>query len=136
MARSSLAVRLNATLAVAGSILTLSVAGVLVWVAFNGPEQSTAMKPALLALAVFFAALTGWGMATAAGVFRRRGWARGSMLIFAVLLAGMGGSAVLGIAFIRMPLRPDVSAAAVRNIRLIIAAFYAGLLMIGVWWLL
>src|SRR3989442_128315 len=82
-------------------IRALGVAGVLVWVAFNGPEQSTAMKPALLALAVFFAALTGWGIATAAGVFRRRGWARGSMIIFAVLLAGMGGSAVLGIAFIR-----------------------------------
>ncbi|HYW43445.1 MAG TPA: hypothetical protein VE959_11360 [Bryobacteraceae bacterium] len=143
MSQSWLGIRVSAVLAILGSVLTLLFSGLLVWTAFfahgfapGSPADTGLMKGVLIALTVFFIGLTVWGVATGAGIFRRRGWARVSIVIFAVLLVGMGGSAMLGIFFVRLPPSPDVSEQIMRNIRLAMAAFYGGLLLIGVWWLL
>jgi hypothetical protein len=143
MAQSWLGIRVSAALAILGSALTLLFSGLLVWTAFfahrfspGSPADTGLMKGVLIALAVFFIGFTVWGVATGAGIFRRRAWARVSIVIFAVLLVGMGGSALLGISFVRLPASPDVSEQAMRHVRLAMAAFYGGLLLIGVWWLL
>jgi len=143
MAQSWLGIRVSAVLAILGSVLTLLFSGLLVWTAFfahgfspGSPADTGLMKGVLVALAVFCIGLTVWGVATGVGIFGRRGWARVSIVIFAVLLVGMGASAMLGILFVRMPLSPDAPEQTMRNVRLVMAAFYGGLLLIGAWWLL
>lgn len=137
-----IAIRVSAALTIVGSILTLVLAGLLVIAAFFTPpppaaaESPVPFKGVMAGLALFLAAFSVWGLVTGIGVFRRRGWARLSIMIFAVLLVGMGGSALIGILFIRLPQNPDLSRQMLLAIRLGIAAFYGILAVIGVWWLL
>ncbi len=139
---SWIGIRASAVLAILGSAMTLFLAGTLAWAAFHVSEaESPAMsqpmlKGMMIALAVFFAAFGVWGITTAAGVLRRRPWSRLSMIIFAVLLVGMGGSAVVGMLFIHLPDTPNVAPAVMRYVRLGITTFYASLTVIGVWWLM
>ncbi len=136
---SWIAIRVSGALAILGSALTLLLAGVLAWMALYASPPAggnTLMKPMMAVLAAFFTGLTAWGVATGAGIFRRRGWARASIIIFAVLLVGMGGSALLGILFIRLPESPELSGRTMLGIRVVMAAFYGSLALIGAWWLL
>ena len=88
-------IRTSAVLTILGSGLTLLFAGLLVWTALRAsqletpPESPFPVKPVLLVMAVLFAAFSLWGVASAIGIFRRRGWARLSMIVFACLLVGM-----------------------------------------------
>ncbi|MBZ5619569.1 MAG: hypothetical protein LAQ69_12725 [Acidobacteriia bacterium] len=135
-------IRVSAVLTVLGSITTLLFAGLMLWTGFHASqleapaESPFPIKGMMVALAVFFVALSVWGISTAMGVFRHRGWARLSMVIFAVLLVGMGGSALLGILFIRFPETGNVPPQMMQNIRVGIAAFYGAMAVIGAWWLL
>jgi hypothetical protein len=135
-------VRVSATLAILGSAATLLLAGLMGWTALRAPqlesrvESPLPLKAVVVTMAVFFVALSVWGVATAAGIFARRGWARLSMIIFAVLMVGMGGSALVGILFIRMPDAANAPAATLRNVRLGIAAGYGAMTVLGAWWLL
>jgi hypothetical protein len=137
-----IAIRVSATLTILGSAATLLFAGLMVMAGFFAPpppaaaESPAPFKGMMAALAVFFTALSVWGLLTGIAIFRRRGWARLSMVIFAVLLVGMGGSALLGILFIRLPQNPSVSPQMMLAIRLGIAAFYGALAVTGAWWLL
>ena len=130
---------MSATRAILGSVLTLLFSGVMLWTAWFAappPGETIPMKPMMAVLAVFFAGLTAWGMTTGAAIFRRRAWARISIVIFAVLLVGMGGSALLAILFVRLPPSPGLSGQAMINIRVAIASFYGGMALVGTWWLL
>lgn len=136
-----IAIRVSAILTILGSVLTLLLAGLTVMAAFAPPPQAVAESPMpfkgmMIAIAVFLTALSLWGFLTGIAIFRRRGWSRLSMIIFAVLLVGMGGSALLGILFIQFPQNPDVSLRMMAGIRMGIAAFYGALAVVGVWWLL
>jgi hypothetical protein len=132
----------SAILAILGSAVTLLFAGSMVWAALRPPqleapvESPLPLKAIVVTLAVFFAALSGWGFSTATGIFRRRGWARLSMIVFALLLIGMGGSALVGILFIKFPDTGNVSPQTMQNVRVGIAAFYGAMAVIGAWWLL
>jgi hypothetical protein len=137
-----IAIRVSAVLTILGSAVTLLFAGLLVWTALRPSQLETPvespfpLKAMIVTMAVFSTAFSAWGVSTAIGIFRRRGWARLSMIIFAVLLVGMGGSALVGILFIKMPDAGNVSAQAMQNIRVGIAAFYGAMAVIGAWWLL
>ena len=137
-----IAIRTSAVLTILGSVATLLFAGLMVWTGFFVPPPETAPEPPLplkgimTALAVFFTAFGIWGFLTAAGIFRRREWARISMVIFAVLLVGMGGSALVGIIFIKLPPNASLTPQMMLGIRLGIAAFYGAMTLIGAWWLL
>jgi hypothetical protein len=135
------AVRVSAVLAILGSLLTLLMAFTMVWTGIRSaqlppPDSTFPIKPVMFVMSACFAAFSCWGFATALAIFRRRAWARLSMIIFAVLLVGMGGSALVGIAFIRMPETPNVAPGALQYARIAIALFYAALTVIGAWWLL
>lgn len=136
------AVRVSAVLAILGSLLTLLIAVSMAWTGVRSsqlpppPDSPFPIKSLMFVMSVFFAGFAAWGLTTAIAIFRRRAWARLSIIIFAVLLVGMGGSALVGIAFIRMPETPNVAPAAMQYVRIGIALFYAALTVIGAWWLL
>ncbi len=111
----------------------MAAAAVLLWVATEMEEAPPVTRGMVMVLALFFAALAVWGILSGAGVFRRRPWARISMVIFAVLLVGMGASALIGVFLIRIP---QSGLRAGFPIRLVIAVFYLGLTLIGAWWML
>lgn len=135
-------IRVSAILAILGSAAALLFAGFMVWSALRASRLETAvdsplpLKAIMLTMAVLFAVFSAWGVSTAIGIFRRRGWARLSMIVFALLLVGMGGSALVGILFIKMPDTGNVSPATMQNVRVGIAAFYGAMAVIGAWWLL
>lgn len=88
-------------------------------------------------MAAVLALLSAWGIWTAVGIFRQRGWARISMVVFATLLTFIGLCAALAISVMPMPVPPQggVSHGTLTAIRLGIATFYGLLAAIGVWWL-
>ena len=96
-----------------------------------------ALKAFGAAMGVLFAGIGVWGIWTAVGIFRRRGWARISILVFAAFLVFMGASALLAILVMPFPSPPgvSVSARAMQNVRWAIAASYGALALIGAWWL-
>lgn len=135
-------IRVSAVLTILGSVVTLLLAASMVWTAFHQSQLDTApdsplpVKGLIVAVGIVFAAFALWGFSTAIGTFLRRGWARLSMIIFAVLLVGMGGSALIGITFIHIPDTPNLSPRMMQNIRIGIAVFYGSLTVLGTWWLL
>jgi hypothetical protein len=141
MRRYWIGIRASAVLGILGGVATLFLAGMMVWGMFHAKlPQDVAMPPVPLkaigvVMGVLFAGLGVWGIWTSVGIFRRRGWARISILVFAVLLAFMGGCALLAVLVIPFPSTPGVSARVMENARWGIAAFYGALLSIGAWWL-
>ena len=142
MRRRWIGIRASGVLAVLGSVATLLLAGMMAWSMFHATlPRDGAMPPVALrvfgvAMGVLFAGIGVWGIWTAVGIFRRRGWARISMLVLAGLLVFMGASAVLGILVMPFPSTPGVSSRVMENARWGVAAFYGALALIGVWWLI
>ena len=116
--------------------VALAAAAALLLAACTGPA---APPFPLLAIGIVVAAtcaiLSGWGIWTAIGIFRRRGWARVSIVIFAALLTFMAGSAGLVILVMRLPAQPNVTQGMMDAIRWGMGGFYSLLAAIGVWWL-
>jgi len=141
MRRRWIGIRASAVLAILGSLATLLMAGMMAWGMFHAkPPAEMAMPPVTLkvigvAMGVLFAGLGVFGIWTAVAIFRRRGWARISILVFAAFLVFMGASAVLGILVMPFPSTPGVSSRVMENARWGIAAFYGALALIGAWWL-
>jgi hypothetical protein len=135
-------IRVSAILTILGSAMALLLAGSMVWAGFHAPPPEAApespfpIKALMVVMAALFIGFSAWGIATAIGIFRHRGWARLSIIVFACLLVGMGGSALVGILFIHMPETPNVSVQTMQNVRIGIAAFYGSLTVLGAWWLL
>ena len=104
--------------------------------ALGGLRAPTAGVPPVdsidTAISAILAALSGWGIWTAVAVFRRRGWARVFMLIFAGLaaLAGAGG----GLAILFEPASAHAGHG-MEALREMAGALCGGLAAIGVWWL-
>ena len=143
MRRRWIGIRASAVVAILGSVATLLMAGMMAWGMFHAkPPAEMAMPPVTLkvigvAMGVLFAGLGVFGIWTAVAIFRRRGWARISILVFAAFLVFMGASALLAILVMPFPSPPgvSVSARAMQNVRWGIAASYGALALIGAWWL-
>jgi hypothetical protein len=129
-------------LAILGSVATLLMAVMMTWTMFHAKlPRDLAMPPVALkvfgvVMGVFSAGLGVWGIWTAVGIFRRRGWARISILVLAALLTFMSASALLAVLVMPFPPTPGVSARIMENARWGMAASYGVLLSIGVWWLI
>ncbi|HLK65881.1 MAG TPA: hypothetical protein VKU19_20730 [Bryobacteraceae bacterium] len=134
-------IRVSAVLAILGSLATLLFAASMIFAvlrpsAAEPPPSPIPLRLVLLVMAAMFLGFTAWGIASAIGILRRRGWARISMIVFACLLVGMGGSALVMILFVHLPETPNASPQMMQNIRLGIAAVYGSMTVIGAWWLL
>src|ERR1039457_3376341 len=142
MRRKWIAIRASAVLAIAGSLATLAIGGAMLFGTLKAPPPATgpAMPPFPLAaigivMAALSAGLSAWGISTAIGIFRRRQWARISIVVFAVLLTFIGASTFLAILFMRLPAQEGVSQSMMDAIRWGMAGLYGVLAAIGVWWL-
>jgi hypothetical protein len=136
----ALAVRASAVLSLLGSLATillavLMVVGILLAPPPVGQPQPIPLKPVVVATGVLMLILAVWGIATAISVFRRRRWARMSMLIFGGLLAVMAGISALVIAVMPIPTSPQ-AAPVPGYIRWAMVGVYGLLAAIGVWWLI
>jgi len=136
-----IAIRASAVLAIIGgvSILLVSVLMAAAFVLFPMRDRA-ALSPAVLKaagilIALLFAALSAWSIATGIGVFRRRGWARISILVLGALLLFFGGTGVLTLLFISFPMQAEVDLRGAGLVRGSLIAFYALLALSGAAWL-
>jgi hypothetical protein len=136
-----IAVRASAVFSIAAGVATLVFSGILgITLILVPPRGSGPFPPAVLqaagcVAAVMFAGFGIWGLATGIGVVRRRAWARGSVIVFsamAILFALTGLGAIL---IIPQPDNPDVNVRLAGTVRHAVEAFYAGLALLGAWWL-
>jgi len=86
-------------------------------------------------MAVIFSAFALWGILTGIAIFRRRGWARISIMLFGILLAIMGAGGAVASFFIPVPEQEGVDPRIMSTVRFGMAAFYLVLAAIGIWWL-
>lgn len=141
MHRNWIGIRASAVLAMVGSLAMLGLGGfTLIGTLVTPPPTGPAAPPFPLAAigivaAAVFAGLSGWGIRTAIGIFRRRRWARVSIAIFAGLLTFLSAGALAAMLLTPLPTQPRVSQETMNTVRWSIAAFYAVLTAIGVWWL-
>ncbi len=136
-----IAIRASAVLAVAGSSLALlfsvAMGAFLLLAPMNdaSPLPPALLKTAGVLIAVLFAGMSAWGIATGAGILRRRPWARVSILIFAFLLLFFGGTGVLVMAFVPLPEGGAADPRAAAAVRHILLGLYALMAALGIWWL-
>ena len=137
-ARRSLGVTLSAIATILGSAILILFALFMFFMSLVKGRMSNApafAQAALYVMCFALLALAGWGIATAVGLFRLRGWSRISILVFSVLLAFLGGGSGLSMAFIQLPPSPNAPPGLLAGIKIAIVGFYAALGLIGVFWL-
>ncbi|MBZ5583943.1 MAG: hypothetical protein LAQ30_17370 [Acidobacteriia bacterium] len=136
-----IAIRTSAVLAVAGSSLALLFSvGMGLFLVLAPMRDASPLPPALLKtagvlIALLFAGISAWGVATGTGILRRRPWARVSILIFAFLLLFFGGTGVLVMAFVPLPEGSGADPRAAAAVRHLLLGLYALMTAAGAWWL-
>lgn len=92
-----------------------------------------------MATNIFMMCLSLFGIVTGIGLIYLRNWARISILIWGGMLVFFGGIDI-PIAFLMpippTPSAPDLPAAGIQAVRLILLAIYGMPLLIGIWWLI
>lgn len=136
-----IAIRAAAVVALAGSavMLAMSVA-VAAFLLFSPLRNSGVLTPNLVRVSgcVMAAVLAGaavWGVCVGIGVFRRRNWARISMVVCGGLLAFFGGTGALAMFLVPFPMDPAVDQHVAAIARASIVALYLALAAVGAWWL-
>jgi hypothetical protein len=126
----------SAVVAIIGSVFTLVFAGFIVASAFvEGVQKPPHYGLIAFVMTAVFIALAGLGIWTAVGLFRMRGWARVSILVFAGIMAAMGLLMGVMMSVLPLPPTPNAPAGAVAKFRWVMVAIYAVPFLIGVWWL-
>ena len=140
--RKWMAIRASAVVALAGGVGTLAFSVAMAAVLLLSPmRNSGAFPPALvralgLVMAALFAGAGIWSICAGWGVFRRRNWARISMVIFGALLAFFGGTGALAMLFVPLPMDAAVDQHVASVARMSIVGLYLVLAAVGGWWLI
>jgi len=128
----------SAVVSLIGSAFTLVMAGLLVSAVFltkTQVPQEPQVRGFAIGAAVVAAALSGLGIWTAIGLFRLKGWARISILVFAGIMAAMSLLSGLVLTFAPIPAPPELPPGTAATMRWVLVAVYAVPFLIGVWWL-
>jgi hypothetical protein len=143
--RRSIGVTVIAVLSLLGSLFTLLMGAFMIVLPFifgaptstNSPFSPQFFKIMMVGAAFAYILPAAWGIATSIGLFRLKGWARISIIVFSVLLilmCGFGGLMFLVIPIPPTPNQPtDVHIATV--VRIFMTTFAGAMVSIGVWWL-
>jgi hypothetical protein len=141
MPRKWIAIRVSAVIALAGSALTFAI-GILMPVSMAlapppvGPGAPPFPMMAIgIIMAVIFSAFALWGVLTGIAIFRRRGWARVSIILFAILLTIMGAGGAIAALFMPLPPQENLDPRIMMGVRFGMTGFYLVLAGIGTWWL-
>jgi hypothetical protein len=134
----SVGVTLTAVVSILGSVLLvlfllLMLAAMLLQKA--QPAMPAYTKAVVLIEGLLFGGFAAWGIATAVGLFRLRGWARWSTIVFGVLLVVLGLPGALVMAVIHLPETPGAPPGLMTVVKVAIVCFYAVLALLGGWWL-
>jgi len=143
--RRSIGVTVIAVLSLLGSLFMLLMAALMVLLPFLSSKvesKESPFSPGFFKLMMLLAALMYllpaiWGIVTSIGLLRLKEWARISIIVFSVLLILMSGFSALMFLVIPMPLPPNQPAAAnvMSGVHVFMTLFAAGLMGIGIWWL-
>jgi len=137
-----IAIRAGAVVAMAGSaatlLLSVAMAAALLFAPMrnSGPFPPNLMKAVGCVMAALFAGAGTWGICAGVGVFRRRNWARISMVVFAGLLAFFGGTGALTMLLVSFPVNADVDPRFAGILRTSMVGFYLAMTAVGAWWLI
>ena len=140
--RKWIAIRASAVVALAGSTaLLLFSAAMAAWSLFAPVRNSGALPPNLMrvfgcVMAGLFEIAAVWGICTGVGVFRRKNWARISMVVFGALLAFFGGTGALAMLLVPFPMNAAVDQRVASIVRASMVGFYLLLTAVGAWWLI
>ncbi len=138
----NIVIRANASLALLagafGLLLALLMAAALV--AYPMPEIGT-FPPVLtrvagMAAVLLFGGIAVGGIASGAGVLKRRPWAHVSVMIFAALVAFFGGTGFLIMLFIPNLVDATADHGSAGFLRAALVGFYAASAAVGAWWLI
>jgi len=141
--KPSVGVGISATIALLGSIATLFI-GVSTFLV-DSPAGTPENQPVYMRYIVFFSGIlfvsfAAWGIASGVGLFRRKEWARLSVIVFAVILVV---TAVPGlISFLLMPTPtiphdtdPDLSKVLFVSMHIFTALSFGILISVSIFWL-
>ena len=141
----SASVTFAAVVAILVSLFLLLCSSVLFFAMLLGkfPGTSSELPPfvrnTVMATNIFMMCLSLFGIVTGTGLIYLRNWARISILIWGGMLVFFGGIDI-PIAFLMpippTPSAPDLPAAGMQAVRLILLAIYGMPLLIGIWWLI
>ena len=141
----SASVTFAAVVAILVSLFLLLCSSVLFFAMLLGkfPGTSSELPPfvrnTMMATNIFMMCLSLFGIVTGIGLIYLRNWARISILIWGGMLVFFGGIDI-PIAFLMpippTPSAPDLPAAGIQAVRLILLAIYGMPLLIGIWWLI
>jgi hypothetical protein len=137
-----IAIRTSGAIAMAIGAAALFLAAIVILALLLAPMQDASPRsPAVLRAAGIVAALmlgacAAWAVGTGVGIFRRRGWARVSILIAAGVFAFFGCMGVLALWFAALPMDARVDQRAAGIIRYGMMGLYATQAALGAWWLI
>jgi hypothetical protein len=130
--RRSVGITASAVTVIVGSgLLALLAVGMVASMLLAGPtpELPPLARAITTVMGIFLFGCTGWGIATAIGLFRRRPWSRSSMLVFSALLALFATSCGFVTAFSPAPPAP-------RGVLTFLVFVYALMAGLGGFWLI
>jgi len=143
--KRSAGVTVIAILSLLGSLFTLVMGALMAVIPFvasraqpnESPFTPRTFKVLMIGVSAFYVLPAIWGILTSIGLFRLKDWARISIIVFSVLLILMSGFAILMVVVMPIPPAPNqaVDPAIAAGVRAFMAAFAAGLIAIGTWWL-
>lgn len=133
----------SAVVAILGSIVTALFGAGMIYISVSPTFQAARAKQLdpsqlrglMIAVTAFIEACAVWGIATAVGLVRLRGWARISIVVFAaILLVGASFAFIVSLTA-PLPPQPGVPAHFTTGFRTIMAVIYAIPICIAAWWL-
>ena len=137
-----IAIRTSALIAIVIGAAALFLATIMILALLLAPmRDASPLPPAALraigiVLALMLGACAAWAVGTGVGIFRRRGWARVSILIAAGVFAFFGLIGVLALCVAPFPVDARVDQRAAEIIRYAMVGFYALQALLGAWWLI
>ena len=136
-----IAIRTSGVIAIAIGAAALFLAALMILALLLAPmRDASPLPPAVLravgiVVALMLGACAAWAVSTGVGIFRRRGWARVSILIAAGVFAFFGCMGGLALWFMPFPMDARVDQRAAEIARFVIVGLYGLQAALGVWWL-
>jgi hypothetical protein len=137
-----IAIRTSGVIAIVIGAAALFLAALMILALLLAPMRDAApLPPAVLravgiVAALMLGACAAWAVSTGVGIFRRRRWARVSILIAAGVFAFFGCIGVLALWLAALPMDARVDPRAAEIVRFVMVGLYGLQAALGAWWLI